>query len=351
MSSFVCKLWTPLAIRLTSLMTGNRRVANDGILKHVTNKTHTPPFRRVSSRYILSPLHSHQPKIVFHSQPEFDKSETLLVLLYLHGMADCETYLKESSFAYKNFQNIESNQKSQAKFVSVNYSLDLHDQQTEIFEKVDSDRSETRRHILTHFPVAMGYLTCSRIQSKVHSIIDLAVSNVINEYKIAKDSNVKLVLLGNSLGSVVGMNFIRESRRYSILPVDLFISLGSPINWFLDLNSVSGIIRSTSNLELEENECQQLDSLNRTVADSYILPLWFNLYYPEDFCSGPLRELNESLHKSVTMDIPITSPSGFSFNFVDMIEKEIGLTFASFSGFYVKDERVWKTIEKLVNDL
>jgi hypothetical protein len=255
-----------------------------------------------------------------------------------------------------------------------------------------------RRYLLTHASTAMGYLTCAGYRERVDSILDDAVSQIHARFGLDKKQDVKLIVVGNSLGGIVGMRFLAEkwkwrghslptgiSNHWNDLKVDLLLSLGAPIDWFVSLilnfrlvdpRSVS---RLASKLDSRTPSSVKLNEYLSTVAEGPvedfwkksgmnlidILPTslsscgWYNFYYPEDICAGEIKNLTEGLKKSVTADIAISGSDKVGIfaklqdRLVYPLMNHVNQMLGNVNGNYLEDERVWSRIEKLLikNDL
>jgi hypothetical protein len=217
--------------------------------------------------------------------------------------------------------------------------------------------------------------------------------------------------VGNSLGGIVGMRFLADEWKWrgckksveglsfwNDIKVDMFLTLGAPIHWYFDLSfnlrliDPRSVARLASKAKSPPPSFQNLNEFFSTEKERDMLSSdfwkksgqnlkdllpsfdvseenssysdrekpnggWFNLYYPEDVCAGPIKDLSFGLQKSVTEDIAIygrqsrSEPSGGLFSLLrERIVSPFRPMMGNLTGYYLQDERVWKRVEKLLNE-
>lgn len=183
-----------------------------------------------------------------------------------------------------------------------NFSITLFYPFQSVYQKMASLSSSLRKHILTNYPSAMGYMTCSGYRAKVHIMIDEAIKEIFHvvygrdssqQAENVEKKNVTITVVGYSLGSLVGMMYLADPQKWTdtssssslphhphhhhhhhhsfnpwkYLKVDRFITLGSPIRWLIDpsilsdLPNVPGVVKS-------DQDRQKQSSLMKTTSTS-----------------------------------------------------------------------------------
>ncbi|KAJ3377471.1 hypothetical protein HDU92_008249 [Lobulomyces angularis] len=263
---------------------------------------------------IKASTNSNQDKIEvkFHSAPPKNlKKEKLTILLFLHGMAD-EVRYKNESFdvekSVKEFLEPRLNIGNNVQLVSVYYPFNITKQQEDIFLNVEKEIKERnnkeknffgkfingfssktwfsffRKFILTHYSVAMGYLTCHGNRVKVHKRLDETILEIVKKFELEESVHkADLVVLGNSLGGVVGMTYLGDPYKKPIqndgvsmhidpwqyLNIEVLITLGSPMHWFIDPRSIPFEFPSSAPNSRNASYASLNELLINSISESY----------------------------------------------------------------------------------
>ncbi|KAJ3212449.1 hypothetical protein HK099_007724 [Clydaea vesicula] len=259
---------------------------------------------------IKASTNSNQDKIEvkFHSAPPKNlKKEKLTILLFLHGMAD-EVRYKNESFdvekSVKEFLEPRLNIGNNVQLVSVYYPFNITKQQEDIFLNVEKEIKERnnkeknffgkfingfssktwfsffRKFILTHYSVAMGYLTCHGNRVKVHKRLDETILEIVKKFEL-EDSVHKadLVVLGNSLGmTYLGDPYKKPIQNdgvsmhidpWQYLNIEVLITLGSPMHWFIDPRSIPFEFPSSAPNSRNASYASLNELLINSISESY----------------------------------------------------------------------------------